>query len=297
MSGAPCVLELRANEYVQPEDRPHVPRTPAELVADATAARAAGASVYHWHARDARTGRPTNDPAVFSAAARGVREASGILLHPTLGHGISQDPEARTAHIAALAADPATAPDLVPIDFGSINVDRWDVAGGRFATGDAVYLNPRWELARLLEIFRELEVGVIAVCWNVGHVRTALRFRELGLLRPAVWQLVFTGETLPDGMAPTRAGFAAMLEYVPDGEPWSVLVAGADPLAVAGWAIERGGHVATGLGDWAFPQWGSPTNAEVMARVAQLAVDAGRPVATPEEARGAFGLRVSAPGV
>ena len=48
---------------------------------------------------------------------------------------------------------------------------------------------------------------------------------------------------------------------------------------------ERGGDVAIGLHDYPYPELGLPTNAELIARVADLARSMGREVATAAEAR------------
>jgi 3-keto-5-aminohexanoate cleavage enzyme len=56
-------------------------------------------------------------------------------------------------------------------------------------------------------------------------------------------------------------------------------------------AIERGAHVRVGLGDNPVEADGSrPTNAELVARVVELAAAAGREPATPDEARAILGV-------
>ncbi len=50
-------------------------------------------------------------------------------------------------------------------------------------------------------------------------------------------------------------------------------------------AIERGGHVSPGLGDYHYPELGYPTNAEIVRTIVGMARAAGRDVATPDEAR------------
>jgi len=50
------------------------------------------------------------------------------------------------------------------------------------------------------------------------------------------------------------------------------------------------GHIATGIGDYPYPELGQPTNADIARRVAQIAADAGREVATPAEAKEMLGL-------
>lgn len=284
MSG-PFIIELRANEFARRRDRPHLPLRPEEIVADAVAAAAAGASILHWHARDPATGRSSNDPELFAAVCRGVRGETDMLLHPTLGYVNEQDPVARAAHVVALNEDPASRVDLVPVDFGSSNADLWDQAACRFRTEDMVYLNPRRNLRRLLEVLRPLGVSVVSVCWSVGQIRTARCFQDMGVLGWTLWELVFTGDTMPEGMAPTLRGLEAMVEQVPEGQPWSVLCVDGDALQLASWALELGGHVSIGLGDWPYRRFGSPRNADIVAYVARMAEERGRRPATTAEAR------------
>jgi 3-keto-5-aminohexanoate cleavage enzyme len=281
----PVMIELRANESAQRAGRPHLPLTPQEIVADAVSCAAAGASILHWHARDPSTGRTTTDAELNGRIARDVRRSTELVLHPTLGGAANQDAILRTAQVAALNGDPLRRFDLVLVDFGSMNIDLWDSEAGRFRTDDLVYLNPRRSLRLMLETFVSLGVRVVSVCWNVGQIRTARRFQEEGLLDRTLWELVFTGEAMPDGMAPTRRGLEAMVEQVPEGEPWSVACIAGDALDLAAWAIELGGHVSLGLGDWPYPQLGSPTNADIVAHVTALVSRAGRAVATPQDAR------------
>jgi len=68
---------------------------------------------------------------------------------------------------------------------------------------------------------------------------------------------------------------------------WAAACFGANALDLVEYAIGRGGHVAIGLGDYAYPELGNgqPTNAEVVAAVAAIAGRHGREVATPAEAR------------
>jgi hypothetical protein len=126
----------------------------------------------------------------------------------------------------------------------------------------------------------------------VGHVRTARRFQELGLLpRETFWELVFTGETMPSGPAPTIPALQAFLAEIPAGAPWVAMCAGGDALPLAAWAITLGGHVALGLGDYHYDRFGAPHHGELVAEVARLARTLGRPVATPDQARETLGLR------
>jgi uncharacterized protein (DUF849 family) len=287
---APLVIELRANETVSRAVRANLPVTPEEVVAGAVAARRAGASILHWHARDRRTGEPSNDVGLYVDVYRGVREQTDLILHPTLGYLLDQDPIGRTRHIAHVNNDPAVRVDLAPVDFGSINVDHWDPEARRFVTEDLVYLNLRRSLRRMLETLAALGVPAVSVCWNPGQIRTALRFREMRLLGRTLWEFVFTGETVPDGMPATRIALEAMVEQIPAGEPWSVICWNGNVLQMARWAIELGGHVSVGLGDWGYDELGSPRNEDIVAHVAAMATAAGRPIASPDDVRTLLGL-------
>lgn len=55
------------------------------------------------------------------------------------------------------------------------------------------------------------------------------------------------------------------------------------PTAAA--ALAEGGHVSIGIGDWAYPELGYPTSAELIHRTVRLVREVGREVATPDEAR------------
>ena len=58
---------------------PHVPLTPAEIVADAVRCHDVGAAVVHVHARDT-DGRPTYDAAVFAEIISGIRKERPQLI-------------------------------------------------------------------------------------------------------------------------------------------------------------------------------------------------------------------------
>jgi uncharacterized protein (DUF849 family) len=54
--------------------------------------------------------------------------------------------------------------------------------------------------------------------------------------------------------------------------------------------IAMGGHVSIGLGDYTYKELGTPTNAEIVRRVAEIARELGREVATPDEAKAMLGM-------
>jgi uncharacterized protein (DUF849 family) len=72
---------------------------------------------------------------------------------------------------------------------------------------------------------------------------------------------------------------------------WAAACYGANALPLLDYAIERGGHVAIGLGDYPYPELGdgSPSNADLVAAVVEIARRHGREIATPVETRAMLG--------
>jgi 3-keto-5-aminohexanoate cleavage enzyme len=293
----PVIIELRLNETSRREaGNPHVPYSPDEIVAQAKSAGEAGASILHWHARDPDTGDPIHTVQPYLDVIDQMRRDTDLLLHPTLGYTAATAVEDRVAHILA-ARERGTPVDLAPIDFGSVDVDAWDDTTQRFVPGDNTYANHRSSITQVLETFRDNDVpGVVAACWHPGQVRTALKFREAGLLPTSIlWEFAFTGDALPAGAGERDfRALEAMAAAVPDGEPWLVLCFMGDVMPLAAQAITMGGHVAVGTGDHPFTRLGAPDNGELVRRVADLAETIGRPVASIADTRRLIGLPESA---
>jgi uncharacterized protein (DUF849 family) len=81
-----------------------------------------------------------------------------------------------------------------------------------------------------------------------------------------------------------------MVEQVPPGEPWPGACYNDDVMALAAWAIPLGGQVSIGLGDHHYNRFGTPTNADLVRRVAGPAETLGRSVATSEQTRVLLGM-------
>jgi uncharacterized protein (DUF849 family) len=93
-----------------------VPLTPAELAADAAAARNAGAFAVHVHPRNSR-GVPTIDRAACDAAVAAIRSAlPGLPIGLSTAEAIDRDPFRRAAAIR----DWRTPPDFVSVNVGEV---------------------------------------------------------------------------------------------------------------------------------------------------------------------------------
>ena len=282
----PLIIECRCNEITYRGDNPALPYSPKEIVREAVRAWEAGASIFHWHGRDSDTGKPRNDVELYLEVIQGIREQTDLLIHPTLGYITQNQIEDRVRHILAVNDDPVLRVDMAPVDFGSLNVDFWEPQAKQFSSYDQVYVNTRENLRAVLEVFKKHNVYVSSICWDVGQMRTARCFQEMGLLpQDTLWEFVFTGEVMPAGATPNIYGLQAFIAEVPRDNQWLVLCWNGDVMRVASWAITMGGHVAIGLGDYHYSRFGKPHHGELVEMVAKMAHTLDREVATPAQAR------------
>jgi uncharacterized protein (DUF849 family) len=202
-------------------------------------------------------------------------------------------PAERYAHVLALADEGAL--DLALVDPGSVSLGPVDPDGVPVPV-DLVYVNSFADVRYMVDACLERGLPVHVSIFDPSFLRVALAYHEAGRLPPAKIQLYFGGDALPFGLPPTEAAldaYRAMLEGT--GLPWMVGVLGGDCSAtLARTAIEAGGHVRVGLEDHAGPR--RPTNVELVEEVATLAREAGRPLATPGEARRVLGFPAAGPG-
>jgi 3-keto-5-aminohexanoate cleavage enzyme len=80
--------------------------------------------------------------------------------------------------------------------------------------------------------------------------------------------------------------------HLPEDATWSATGIGSAALAVTAAAIERGGHVRTGMEDVRWFEKGVlvVSNAQLVERVVGMARDSGRDIAIPSDARTLLGL-------
>jgi 3-keto-5-aminohexanoate cleavage enzyme len=163
----------------------NVPYTPDEISADAVACRAAR-RIVHFHARKA-DGTPEHSSEVYAHTIRQIRSSSDILVHPTLGYNTMDDHSApaRLKHILELAKDPSASPHFVPLDMGSVNVDRYDPQARRFLTTDHVYANPTGDLMYFAKAVRAAGLKPYLTCFNIGFPALCECLRRHGPARRA----------------------------------------------------------------------------------------------------------------
>lgn len=288
------IIEARVNEYMlRCQGNPHVPYSPEEIARDAAECRAAGAAILHFHARQA-DGTPDHAAESYAETVQRIRAATDILVHPTLGYvTLDAGPEARLSHILAMASDPMRAPHFAPMDMGSLNVDRYNAQARRFETTELIYRNSTATLTHFAHAIRGAGLKPYLVSWNIGFTRYLGAFLDMGLLdEPAYLCLCLTDNTFLGGHPGTLRGLQAHLDFLPENRriEWTVVNFGGNLFSLAAPIIAQGGHISIGLGDYTYGELGQPTNAELVRRIAAIARDLGREVASPDEARAILGM-------
>lgn len=281
------IIEARINEVTGREHNPNVPWSNDEIIKSAEECWKAGASIVHFHTRKP-DGGTDNEYENYLNIISEIRGRTDVLIHPTLG-GIVQgsDPRQRISTVVRLAKE-GYAPDFIPLDMLSTNLDFIDPKTDQFRTRDFVYANS----ISTIEYFAETlyEVGTIPYLqiWNISALRFMERLMKEGTLQdPTFLSLSHSENEMIWAHPATLQGLEAFLPFVPKRPEvrWSAHMYGANMLPVTGAIVNGGGHIAIGLGDYPYREIGTPSNADVIRRVTEIARDCGREIATPDEAR------------
>ena len=271
----PCIITVAITGSVPTKkNNPAVPITVTEQVESTHAAYDAGAALVHVHVRN-DDGTTTSDPERFGRFLEGIRKHCPDIIVQFSTGGRSGSGKERGGMLFHR-------PDMASLATGSVN----------FKT--MIYENhPRLieELAGTMleyDIKPEIEIFDLAMLYNAANLVAA------GLLKAPVHVQFVLG--VPNALPADREVLEfeiAQLERVLPGATWTAAGVGRYQLPVNEWALDLGGHCRTGLEDNVRFDKGrlAASNAELVARVAALTVEFGRPVATPAEARRILGLR------
>ncbi len=254
---------------VRPDQTPHLPYTPKLLGETARAVREAGGSIIHVHCRN-DDGTNTHGVERFREAYEAIRVQSDLIVQFSTGGAIGMTPEER-ASVLELR------PEMATLTCGSVNF------------GDDIFENSFPIMRGILKKMNEYGVRPELEIFDKGHIANARKLaRERLLTFPQHVDFVLG---VPGGLEATVQNLADLVDALPDGCTWSVAGIGRQQLPMAMVAIAMGGHVRVGLEDNLFYSRGRlARNEELVARVARIAAEAGRPVATPDQARKLLGL-------
>lgn len=280
------IICAQLNEGMTREPNPHIPYTADEIAEQALAARKAGAAITHVHARTADGGMD-DTVAGYRAMLAAIRAQTDILVAPPL----LNIPGATDAERLGVVLDPQNRPDFVTVETGSTNFDLVDERTGDYASHTRLFQTSVESQLRFLDAAHDLGLPVLATSFNGSWSRAIdIHIGAGRLTPPLLLLLVHGGPGFPAAHPATSAGLRAHRELLPDhpGVEFMVSAHRGDVLLLAEEAIEAGGHVAIGVGDFPHPERGLPTTAELVAEVAAIGRRHGRPPATPEQVRSHF---------
>ncbi len=261
-----------------------VPVTPADMAASARAAYDAGASVMHIHFRQQEPGRghlPCWNPAVAVEIADAVRDACpGVILNFTTGT-IGRD---QSGAIACLRAG---RPEIAACNAGSLNYLKVR-ADGTWAWPPMLFENPVEKIEELLAAMAETGTRPEFECFDTGIVRSVEMFRQVGLVDRADVNLVMG---VASGMPCDADLLPILMRYMGAGTRWQATLIGRQEIwPVHARVAELGGHLRTGVEDTFYLPDGSRAagNGALIEALVKIAEDAGRTIASPQEARELF---------
>ena len=231
------------------------------LGAEVKAAWRAGASIVHIHA-------PPDDFKAWTNHTAAIRSRCDILVQ----YGIStQNVEQRRAVIK-------NKPEMISVALGAHNL----VFIGR----DMQMLHPRKELAELMRLCRDNSVKPEFEVTCLGDVWLLEDLIGQGLVDPPYMVTPFFGRPGGTWSPPTMAEFIHRIAGLPKESVYATSVTGPSHLLLESMAVMSGGHVRVGTEDEPYLRPGVlGGNADHVARIARIAMEFGRAVASVAEAR------------
>ena len=267
-----------------------VPATPAQMAAEARDAFNAGASIMHVHLRMQQDGMghmPSWDPDIADKVVNAIRQACpGVIINLTTGV-VGKD------IVGPLACIRRVKPEIAACNAGSLNYLKIK-EDGLWAWPPMVFDNPVAKVQQYLDVMQECGVHPEFECFDVGIVRSVSMYLKAGMLKPGMGRAEYN---LVMGVAsgmPCDADLLALLPrwMAPDSIWQSTLIGRAEIWPVHQKTAELGGMLRTGLEDTFYLPDGARAsgNGVLIAALAECAKQAGRPVASPGEARALLGL-------
>ena len=247
---------------------PYIPITPEEITRSAVECWKAGASIVHIHVRNPKTGIGTQDMELFRQVIEPLREKTDLILCLTTS-GIPGRNLPTEERLQVLDFKP----ELASLDAGSINL------------GGSIFINTPEFLKEAAQKMGEKNVKPELEIFDVGMIVTCLRMRNQGFFDdPLHFQFILG---TPWGSPGTPRSLFHMCEMIPEDATWSVIGVGRTHLPMSMMALCMGGHIRVGMEDNIYYRRDQLVrkNAQFVERIARIAGEYGREIASPDESR------------
>lgn len=273
-------LEVALNGPWSRERQPGIPITADEIVEQALACAAEGASIIHFHPYDEATGRQNDAYEIYAPIIERIRAKADVICYGTLP--FAGDIDAREPMTAARrfdAVDKLAASGLLEwsvVDPGSTNISVLDdLPAGREGF---IYANPDSHVRHGLALCEQHRIVPSYAIYEPGFMRLGA---ALARCYPGVPQPVYRlmcSDRFSFGFPPRRWAIDAYLQLLAEvdpGAPWMLAGLGALIEPLIGEVVQRGGHLRVGLEDVPF---GHPVGnvGQVRAARARIEAEGGR---------------------
>jgi uncharacterized protein (DUF849 family) len=279
----------------------YLPITPDEIAQQSVEAAEAGAAILHLHARDPKDGRPSADPAIFMQFLPRIKQQCDAVVNLTTGGAVGMSLDQR------LGAARAARPELTSLNMGTMNFGVF-VAAEQSRTWKYDWEQPFLESTRhtaMSNSFAQIEAIATELsgygtrfeyeCYDTSHLYNLAYFADKGIIKPPFFIQCIFG--ILGGMGGDHENLTHMVTIADKlfGNDWhlSVLGAGKHQIPFATMSAAMGGNVRVGLEDSLMIGRGqlAQTNAEQVRKIRRILEEAGREIATPDEARQMLALK------
>lgn len=264
-----------------------VPVTPEEMAAQAGEAFDAGAAVVHCHFRNQQEGMshlPTWDLDTVGRILAAIQERVPEMIINMSTGVIGPD---ITGPLACLKR---FKPDMAACNAGSLNYLKLK-HDGTWAWPPTLFDNPVEKIHTFLKVMTRHHIVPEFECFDTGIIRSVGLYQKNGMFEGDAHISCVMG--VASGM-PAKPGWLPLLaEEMPPGACYQVIAVGRQEI----WdlhrtCVELGGNVRTGLEDTFYLPDGKKTagNGQLIQALARIVREAGREIASPEEARDLLGI-------
>lgn len=253
------------------ENNPALPITPEEIADAAYEAYCAGAAIVHLHMRDELM-RPTMNVELFKRCIKRIRERCDVIINITSSG--DHTGEHMGSDAVRCAPFEAVKPEMGSFDCGSMNWMHMTVFEN----------SPRF-LEKLAAVFQAATVKPELEIFDAGMIGTTKHYLKRGLIgAPAHYQFVLG---CPGGMDATVENLCFLQRMLPEHATWSATGVGKGHIPLLMAALAMGGHVRVGLEDTIYFEKDvlAHSNAQLVARAADVMRSVGMVPASPDEAR------------
>src|SRR5262245_7897104 len=267
---------------------PAVPKSWEDLVAAAVAARAAGASIVHFHGPHDKAGKIVPDG--WGRVAEDIRKQCDVLID----FGQAGAPWEERKPLLQLGTGK---PDFFAVSLTNHDYRRHTPERGDF---DVYYSHTRSELEDYARVCAEYGVKPHWEIWHLGALWNLEYLTKKGLIEKPFWLELLFGTPGGTWGPPTVEEIDHRIKNLPPDSVYSVTARGtAGPIGqtrMLTFVILKGGHVRLGTQDIPYYTDGVPakSNAQIIERIVRIATELGREIATPDDARQM--LRLPVPG-